>query len=459
MAEKGYDELREAIVSGRLQPNERLVEAELSRELGVGRAVVRAALARLEQEGLVKRERHRGARVRMISEREAVEILEARTVLEGLAARYAAIRADEGAVSDLRAILEEMRRRLESGDLLGASDQNALLHQRVCEVAEHPTSARLIAGLRSQLVRFQYRTILVPGRSELSYGEHEAIVEAIARHDPDAAQAAMLTHLSHVAGALHDAHEAGAAGPARGGAAIGATGATAVRANGAADSDGGHLPREADATRWPLAAPYAELAQLGSATVYEAGGRRGFVDADLIQAVPGSRAAGPARTVLCGQDDNLMVHAAIAQAQPGEVLVLCMPEARPVALVGELLATQARERGVAALLIDASIRDVEDLREMGLPIWARWVRVHGAGKDVPGAIGEPVSVGGTLIRQGDAVVLDADGVAVVERERVEEVLDASRERAERERVKRAKLEQGALSYEIDGLRTRVEGKR
>ena len=204
---------------------------------------------------------------------------------------------------------------------------------------------------------------------------------------------------------------------------------------------------------------YAELAELGAATVYEAGGRGGFLDVDLIQVVAGSRAAGPARTVRCGQDDNLMVHAAIAEAQPGEVLVLSMPEPRPVALVGDLLATQARERGVAALLIDASVRDLEELREMGLPIWARWVRVHGAGKDVPGSIGDPVVLGGATIRQGDAVVLDADGVAVVEQERVEEVLDASRGRAERERVKRAKLEQGLLSYDLDSLRERVEGAR
>jgi 4-hydroxy-4-methyl-2-oxoglutarate aldolase len=144
--------------------------------------------------------------------------------------------------------------------------------------------------------------------------------------------------------------------------------------------------------------------------------------------------------------------------QPGEVLVLTMPEPRPVALIGELLATQAREHGAAAMLVDASVRDLEDLREMGLPIWARWVRVHGAAKDVMGTIGEPVEVGGATIRQGDAVVLDLDGVAVVEAERIDEVLEASRGRAERERVKRARLEDGALSWEIDGLRERFEAK-
>jgi 4-hydroxy-4-methyl-2-oxoglutarate aldolase len=201
----------------------------------------------------------------------------------------------------------------------------------------------------------------------------------------------------------------------------------------------------------------AELARLGSATVYEAGGRRGYVDADLIQVIPGSRTAGPARTVVCGQDDNLMVHAVMASVVPGEVIVLTMPEPRAVGVVGDLLATQAKAQGAAGMLIDAAVRDVEELVELGLPIWARWVRVKGATKDLPGAIGEPVQVGGATIRQGDIVILDADGAAVVEPERADQVLQASLEREERERVKRAKLQNGALSYELDGLRERLEG--
>jgi 4-hydroxy-4-methyl-2-oxoglutarate aldolase len=203
--------------------------------------------------------------------------------------------------------------------------------------------------------------------------------------------------------------------------------------------------------------PIAELAAVGSATVYEAGGRRGYVDLDRIQILAGSRGAGPARTVMCGQDDNLMVHAVMAQLQPGEVLVLTMPEPRPVGIVGDLLATQAKARGAAALLVDAAVRDIETLAELDLPIWARWVRIKGATKDVPGTIGEPVHVGGATIRQGDIVVLDADGAAVVEAERVGEVLEASREREDNERVKRIKLQNGELSYDLDGLRTRVEG--
>jgi 4-hydroxy-4-methyl-2-oxoglutarate aldolase len=204
---------------------------------------------------------------------------------------------------------------------------------------------------------------------------------------------------------------------------------------------------------------FDELARLGTATVHEAAGRAQVVDVPLIQVVSGSRVAGPARTVRCGQDDNLMVHAAVAEALPGEVLVLTMPEPASVALVGELLATQAQVRGVAALLVDAAVRDVEELRELGLPVWARHVRVRGAEKRVPGAIGVTVQVGGATIRQGDVVVLDADGAVVVERERVYEVLAGARARAAREVDKRAKLRAGGLSYDLDDLRALVEGKK
>jgi 4-hydroxy-4-methyl-2-oxoglutarate aldolase len=194
-----------------------------------------------------------------------------------------------------------------------------------------------------------------------------------------------------------------------------------------------------------------ELARLGSATVYEASGRQGLVDVDLRQIVPGSRACGPARTVRCGQDDNLMVHAAMKGLQAGEVLVLTMPEPAPVALLGDLLATQANVRGAAAVLVDAAVRDSEELAAMGLPVWARWIRSRGATKTAPGELDVPVVVGGQEIRPGDLVVLDADGATVVAAERAGEVLRRSLEREETEAVKRARLEAGALSYELDGL--------
>ncbi|MGZ4236482.1 MAG: GntR family transcriptional regulator, partial [Solirubrobacteraceae bacterium] len=204
MAARPEDELRDAIVSGRLQPNERLIETDLARTLGVGRSAVRTALVRLEQEGLVEHERNRGARVRLIDKDEAVEILEARAVLEGLAARQAAKKASPQDVAELRTILKQMRALLDRGDLLSASDQNAVFHGRLLELAGHDTATRLISALKSQLVRFQYRTILLPGRSERSFAEHTAIVEAVARHDPEAAERAMRAHLSHVARALAD---------------------------------------------------------------------------------------------------------------------------------------------------------------------------------------------------------------------------------------------------------------
>jgi 4-hydroxy-4-methyl-2-oxoglutarate aldolase len=200
-----------------------------------------------------------------------------------------------------------------------------------------------------------------------------------------------------------------------------------------------------------------ELRRLGSATVYEAAGRQGLVDADLRQLIPGSRACGPARTVRCGQDDNLMVHAAMAKLQPGEVLVLTMPEPAPVALFGDLLATQAKVRGAAAVLVDAAVRDSEDLAGMRLPVWTRWIRSRGATKDVVGELDVPVRIGGQEIRPGDLVVLDADGATVVAAERAPEVLEASRAREEKEAVKRDKLQEGALSYYLDALNTVVEG--
>jgi 4-hydroxy-4-methyl-2-oxoglutarate aldolase len=196
--------------------------------------------------------------------------------------------------------------------------------------------------------------------------------------------------------------------------------------------------------------------ELGVATVYEASGREGLIDIPLIQIIPDSRVAGPARTALCGQDDNLMVHAVIEQIQLGEVLVLSMPEPAPVALIGELLATQVKVRGAAGILVDASVRDVSELVELGLPIWTRFVRVRGATKTKIGELNTTVTVGGTQISPGDIVVLDADGGVCVKRARVDEVLKASEERLAKEDALREKLLAGEMSYDLHGLREVVE---
>lgn len=204
-------------------------------------------------------------------------------------------------------------------------------------------------------------------------------------------------------------------------------------------------------------AMFEEIARLGTATVYEAAGRQGLIDIPLHQIVPRSRIAGPARTVLCGQGDNLMVHAVMEKVEPGDIVVLSMPNPAPVALVGELLATQAKVHGAAAMLIDASVRDVEELVELGLPIWARYIRVRGATKTSVGEIDVPVELGGATINPGDMLVLDADGAAVVERVRAREVLEKSQARLERESQMRTRLQAGELSFDIHGLRNVVEG--
>ena len=202
---------------------------------------------------------------------------------------------------------------------------------------------------------------------------------------------------------------------------------------------------------------YAELAGLGVATVHEAAGRTGIVDLPLTRVVPGSRAAGPARTALCAPGDNTMVHALVAHARPGDVLVLTSAEPAPIALVGELLATQAQEQGAAGMLVDGAIRDLDELAELGLPIWTRFVRAQGATKGEVGQLDVPVVVGGIEIRPGDLVVMDCDGAVVVPADRVDEVLSAARDRAERETAVRQRYREGELSYDLQGLRALVEG--
>ena len=202
---------------------------------------------------------------------------------------------------------------------------------------------------------------------------------------------------------------------------------------------------------------YAAIAALGVATVHEAAGRTGIVDLPLTRVVPGSRAAGPARTALCAPGDNTMVHALVAHAKPGEVLVLTSAEPAPVALVGELLATQAQAQGAAGMLVDGAVRDLDELAELGLPIWTRLVRAQGATKGEVGKLDVPVVVGGVEIRPGDLVVMDGDGAMTLAADRVGEVLPSALERARRELAVRQRYRDGELSYDLQGLRALVEG--
>lgn len=193
-----YHRLREGITAGQFQPNERLVEANLTRLLGTGRTAVRAALVRLDQEGLVTREHNRGARVRLVTDGEALEIEEVRAALEGLLAHEAAEKATPTHLRELQALLAEMRDRLARDDSVGYSELNPRFHQVIWMAAGNRTAGRLVAALKSQGLRYQYQTMLRPGRAGRSMHEHEMIYKAITAHDADTAEAAMRTHLAEV---------------------------------------------------------------------------------------------------------------------------------------------------------------------------------------------------------------------------------------------------------------------
>ncbi|HYS91159.1 MAG TPA: GntR family transcriptional regulator [Bradyrhizobium sp.] len=197
--------LREAIICGQLMPNERLIEVELATRFGSNRVQIRTALSKLESEGLVVSEPNRGARVRAVTADEALEITEARAAMETLVATKAAERATENDIARLRNILERMRDAIAGGDLLGYSDLNGELHTEIRHIACHATANRILGLLNSQVVRFQFRAILIPGRAAKSLAEHETIVDAICAHDPERARSAMASHLFQVVDALRQA--------------------------------------------------------------------------------------------------------------------------------------------------------------------------------------------------------------------------------------------------------------
>jgi 4-hydroxy-4-methyl-2-oxoglutarate aldolase len=205
--------------------------------------------------------------------------------------------------------------------------------------------------------------------------------------------------------------------------------------------------------------PEAAAAAYGVSTMFEAAGRTGLVDLDLIAHIPEAKVAGRARTVMCGQDDNLMVPAAIAQVRPGEILVMRMPVSRPVSLLGELLATQCVARGVAGVLVDAAIRDAVAIRELGLPVWSRYVRARSASKTHVGELDAPLEMGGTTIAAGDLIVLDGDGALAVPAARIAEVVAEAARRDAAEVLKRERYRNGELSYDLDNLRPIVEQRQ
>jgi DNA-binding GntR family transcriptional regulator len=196
------DRLRDDILEGSFPPGERLIELQLTERYSVGRAAIRAALVELEVEGLVQREANRGATVRRISVAEAVEISEARGVLEGLVARLAAERATGADRDELRALIDEMTSAVEDDDRLRYSKLNRVLHATLRRIARHQVADDLVANLRNRAAHHQFRLALVPGRAPESLAQHRAIVTAVVAGDPAAAERAMRGHLASVVDVL-----------------------------------------------------------------------------------------------------------------------------------------------------------------------------------------------------------------------------------------------------------------
>lgn len=194
------------------------------------------------------------------------------------------------------------------------------------------------------------------------------------------------------------------------------------------------------------------LAAMGSATVHEAIGRRGFLGPDIGPIQSGTRIAGAAVTVLCHPGDNLMIHAAVETCQPGDVMVVAVSAPSTHGFFGDLLATSVQARGVRGLVIDAGVRDTVELRAMGFPAWSRHISCQGTVKATAGSVNVPVIIGGQTVGPGDVVCADDDGVVVVARSEAEWALEMSRQRLGNEEDARARLAAGELGLDMYGLR-------
>ena len=200
-----------------------------------------------------------------------------------------------------------------------------------------------------------------------------------------------------------------------------------------------------------------KLAEYGVATVHEAIGRRGYLGPDIRPNQQGARISGTALTVVCWPGDNLMIHAAVEQAKPGDIIVITTTSPSSDGAFGELIGTSLASRGVRGLLMGAGLRDTQELRDMGVHAWTAHVSAQGTVKETPGAVNVPVTLGGQTIRPGDAIVADDDGVCVVPRLDVPGAVTASASRLAKEDATREQLADGVLGVDLYDLRPKLAG--
>src|SRR3989475_11488172 len=197
------------------------------------------------------------------------------------------------------------------------------------------------------------------------------------------------------------------------------------------------------------------LGDLGVATVHEAQARTGLMRPYMRPIYLTAKAAGPAITISCHPGDNLMIHAAIEFCREGDILVVSTTSESTDGMFRQLLAESARAHGVAALVIDAGVRDVRDLTEMQFPVWSKAISAQGTVKATAGSVNVPIVCGGATVRPGDIIFADADGVVVVRREKAAEVARVRAQRVSKEKKSPGRVKSGELGLDFYGLRAKL----